>query len=164
MGLTKKKGMIPKKTSLLTSMVGLTGFEPAASASRTQRSTKLSHNPSCLTARDMLAQLVMVSSIQILYTSRHSNNLINLIYLKTTRSSALLSCRPGRLEQSRVSPDRQKVSVRSDRTMIGFPTSMPEQERSFGMQDFFVFHAWIARFLTRHPYQFRNLLSSSVRK
>ena len=26
-------------------MVGLTGFEPAASASRTQRSTKLSHNP-----------------------------------------------------------------------------------------------------------------------
>ena len=31
-------------------MVGLTGFEPAASASRTQRSTKLSHNPKCFLA------------------------------------------------------------------------------------------------------------------
>ena len=29
-------------------MVGLTGFEPAASASRTQRSTKLSHSPTLL--------------------------------------------------------------------------------------------------------------------
>ena len=29
-------------------MVGMTGFEPAASASRTQRSTKLSHIPKTL--------------------------------------------------------------------------------------------------------------------
>ena len=35
----------PARGRLLNSMVGLTGFEPAASASRTQRSTKLSHNP-----------------------------------------------------------------------------------------------------------------------
>ena len=30
---------------LLGKMVGLTGFEPATSRSRTERSTKLSHNP-----------------------------------------------------------------------------------------------------------------------
>ena len=34
----------------LTVMVGMTGFEPAASASRTQRSTKLSHIPKCALA------------------------------------------------------------------------------------------------------------------
>ena len=33
------------KTHSRIGLVGLTGFEPAASASRTQRSTKLSHNP-----------------------------------------------------------------------------------------------------------------------
>ncbi len=33
------------RTTDLQVLVGLTGFEPAASASRTQRSTKLSHNP-----------------------------------------------------------------------------------------------------------------------
>ncbi len=40
-------------TGPATFMVGLTGFEPAASASRTQRSTKLSHNPK---AAAMIAQ------------------------------------------------------------------------------------------------------------
>ena len=38
-------------------MVGATGFEPATSASRTQRSTKLSHAPMLLTARKIIAQL-----------------------------------------------------------------------------------------------------------
>ena len=33
-------------------MVGLTGFEPATSRSRTERSTKLSHNPLCFASSD----------------------------------------------------------------------------------------------------------------
>ena len=33
--------------SVKIKMVGMTGFEPATSASRTQRSTKLSHIPFC---------------------------------------------------------------------------------------------------------------------
>ncbi len=35
-------------------MVGLTGFEPATSRSRTERSTKLSHNPLCFTLSDRI--------------------------------------------------------------------------------------------------------------
>ncbi len=38
-----------KRGSQIQFMVGLTGFEPATFASRTRRSTKLSHNPICLT-------------------------------------------------------------------------------------------------------------------
>ena len=41
---TKKK----KPLMRLSFLVGMTGFEPAASASRTQRSTKLSHIPICI--------------------------------------------------------------------------------------------------------------------
>ena len=37
---------------LLGKMVGLTGFEPATSRSRTERSTKLSHNPLCFALSD----------------------------------------------------------------------------------------------------------------
>jgi NhaP-type Na+/H+ or K+/H+ antiporter len=43
----KKKSQNPVKSRLLTlsNLIGATGFEPATSASRTQRSTKLSHAP-----------------------------------------------------------------------------------------------------------------------
>ena len=34
-----------EQSKLCSDMVGMTGFEPAAFASRTQRSTKLSHIP-----------------------------------------------------------------------------------------------------------------------
>ena len=45
--------------SLDHAMVGMTGFEPAASASRTQRSTKLSHIPiAAFAATDMLSQRI----------------------------------------------------------------------------------------------------------
>ena len=43
--LRKRKTVASEETTVSHSMVGMTGFEPAASASRTQRSTKLSHNP-----------------------------------------------------------------------------------------------------------------------
>ena len=39
----KRKTAASEETTVSHSMVGMTGFEPAASASRTQRSTKLSH-------------------------------------------------------------------------------------------------------------------------
>ena len=41
----KRKTAASEETTVSHSMVGMTGFEPAASASRTQRSTKLSHIP-----------------------------------------------------------------------------------------------------------------------
>ena len=40
-GAHRKRRLLPQSSFL----VGMTGFEPAASASRTQRSTKLSHIP-----------------------------------------------------------------------------------------------------------------------
>src|SRR5256714_7743809 len=40
-------GLIHCGDSQCASGVGLVGFEPTASASRTQRSTKLSHSPNC---------------------------------------------------------------------------------------------------------------------
>jgi hypothetical protein len=43
----KRKTAASEETTVSHSMVGMTGFEPAASASRTQRSTKLSHIPKC---------------------------------------------------------------------------------------------------------------------
>ena len=45
--LRKRKTAASEETTVSHSMVGMTGFEPAASASRTQRSTKLSHIPKC---------------------------------------------------------------------------------------------------------------------
>ena len=43
--LTKRNGTQVSYQYLRSNMVGMTGFEPAAFASRTQRSTKLSHIP-----------------------------------------------------------------------------------------------------------------------
>ena len=42
----QKKGYEVKLRNPLLLLVGMAGFEPAVSASRTQRSTKLSHIPS----------------------------------------------------------------------------------------------------------------------
>ncbi len=48
--MENRKGQ--SRTTDLQFLVGLTGFEPAASASRTQRSTKLSHNPKTALSSD----------------------------------------------------------------------------------------------------------------
>ena len=48
--IRKKCGRSLSASPLRTKIIGLVGFEPTASASRTQRSTKLSHSPNCSTS------------------------------------------------------------------------------------------------------------------
>jgi hypothetical protein len=45
--IRKKCGRSLSASPFRTKIIGLVGFEPTASASRTQRSTKLSHSPNC---------------------------------------------------------------------------------------------------------------------
>ena len=82
-----KKTSTPKSVEVF--LVGMTGFEPATSASRTQRSTKLSHIPKSiqfLTKQlyHLLTSMAMLSQMQkskgfLKKTFAHKNHLIIII-------------------------------------------------------------------------------------
>ena len=70
-----------EQSELCSDVVGMTGFEPAAFASRTQRSTKLSHIPKLFTRRTCDLNIITLFGTDFKYKIGIWQNIFIFVYL-----------------------------------------------------------------------------------
>ena len=80
----KSLRIITKRSYLAVTpfLVGVTGFEHATSASRTQRSTKLSHTPKCIYLSNYLNIIPLFEYLSTCFTCMGTKMFVNYLYIQ----------------------------------------------------------------------------------